>query len=146
MKHLMIRGDLEQRAKNQHLWNNGHIPKTYFNSEEETINIHVTTLKTYLLELATSKAFEEGLYSFEKLAIRVNELLVTELCSGREFVKIADNFIHVGINCDLIDNNAISRALTMISQLNSFELGTTIYMGELVHVYKNKIPYQEGTN
>ncbi len=108
-------------------------------TEEKTVTVHVITLRAYLSELATIKAFDEGIDDFEKLATRVDELLTTELSDAKEFVEVNDDYIRVGINCNLIDDTAISQALEMVGQLDSFKPGTTIQIGQLVHIYEDKI-------
>lgn len=139
MKHLVARGELKRRSEYQHLWNEGSIPEAYLQNDNETVTIHVVTLRAYLAELASTKAFDEGIDDFEKLATRVDELLTTELSDAKEFVEVTDNYIRVGINCNLIDDTAISQALEMVGQLESFKPGTTIQIGQLVHIYENKI-------
>lgn len=64
---------------------------------------------------------------------------MTDLSDAKEFVEVTDNYIRVGISCNLIDDNAISQALEMVGRLDSFEPGTMVQIGQLVHVYENKI-------
>jgi hypothetical protein len=130
----------------RYLWDEGSVPEAYLQSEEETVQVHVITLKAYLSELATTRAFDEGINDFEKLATRVDELLTTELSCAKEFVEVTHDFIRVGINCDLIDDTAISQALEMVGQLDSFNPGTMIQMGQLVHIYENKISHRKRAN
>lgn len=96
------------------------------------------TLRAYLAEIATLRAFDEGIDDLVKLTMRVDELLTTELSSTKEFVEVTDNFIRVGINCNLIDNRAVSQAFEMVSQLDSYNQGIIFQMGQLVQVYENK--------
>jgi hypothetical protein len=132
--------------ESQHLWNEGSVPEAYLQTEEETVQVHIVTLKAYLSELATIKAFDEGIDDFNKLATRVDELLTTELSDAKEFVEVTENFIRVGINCDLIDDNTISQALELVGRLDSFKPGTMVQMGQLVHVYENKISRRKRAN
>lgn len=132
-------GDLKRQLMDRSLWNEDSTPDAYLQSEEETIQLHVITLKAYLSELATIRAFDEGITNFKKLATRVDELLMTELNDAKEFVEVTPNYIRVGINCDLIDDSVISQALKMVGRLDSFKPGTMIQMGQLVHIYENKI-------
>lgn len=122
------------------------MPEAYAQTEEETVQIHVITLRAYLSELASCRAFDEGINDFKKLTKRVDELLTTELSDAKEFVEVTENFIRVGINCNLIDDNAISQALEMVSQLDSFKPGTMVQIGQLVHVYENKILRRKRAN
>ena len=137
---------MKRRLETQHLWNEGSVPEAYLQTEEETVQVHIVTLKAYLSEVATIRAFEEGIEDFDRLATRVDELLTTELYATKEFVEVTDNFIRVGVNCELIDDNAISQALEMVGRLDSFKPGTMIEMGQLVHVYENKILRRKRAN
>ena len=146
MKHLVLRGELKRRLEYQHLWNDGSIPDAYLQTEEQTVQVHVVTLKAYLSELAVERAFYEGIEDLHRLATRVDELLTTELSDAKEFVEVTPDFIRVGINCDLIDDNVITKALQMVANLDSFKPGTTIQTGQLVHIYENKISCSKRTN
>jgi hypothetical protein len=142
----MQRGELKRRLTNQHLWNEGSVPKQYQQDEEETVQIHIITLRAYLSELATVRALDEGIDDFGKLTARVDELLMTELNDAKEFVEVNDNFIRVGINCRLIDDNAVLQAFEMVGKLNSLKPGTMIEIGQLVHIYESKIERIKRTN
>lgn len=134
----MQRGELKRRVQEQHLWNEGTIPDAYLQSEEATVQVHIVTLRAYLSELATDIALDEGIDDFDVFTARVDELLTTKLSDAKEFVEVTYDFIRVGINCNLIDDKAITQALRMVASLDSLEPGTMIQMGQLVHIYENK--------
>lgn len=138
MKHLAQ----ARQSEYQSLWNNGILPE----SEEQPVQLHIVTLRAYLSELATIRAFDEGIDEFEKLTTRVDELLTTELSDTREFVEVTHDFIRVGINCDKIDEDAVTQALEMVSRLTSLEPGIIVQLGQLVQVYENKISRRKRAN
>lgn len=127
-----------------YLWNVG--STQYQADEEEEVQINVITLRAYLSECAMAQALDEGMEKLEELTARMDELLMTELSDAKEFVEVNDNFIRVGINCNLIDDNAISQALEMVGQLDSLKPGTMVQMGQLVQVYENKISRRKRAN
>lgn len=113
---------------------------------DKDIQLHIVTLKTYLAELALERALDEQIDDIGKICDRAKHLLQTELHTTKEFVKVTQHYIQVGINCDLVDNDIIMLAFEMVAKLPSFEPGTTIEFGESVQVYENNISRRMRTN
>lgn len=87
------------------LWNDGVAPSE---EKEDEITLHVVTLRAHLQE--------------------------HRLSQGREFVEVKNDYIYVGIDCETIDNEAISQAFEMIGKLPNYHPGTLIELGQLVHI------------
>jgi hypothetical protein len=146
MQYLATKGQLKQRIAEHKLWNWGIAPETIEDTGEKAIQINVITLKAYLAEVALGQALDEQIDDIKKVCDRASELLSTELTSAKQFVHVTNDYIQVGINCDLIDNEAIMLALKMVAQLPSLEPGTTIQIGEMVQVYENNLSYRKRSN
>lgn len=94
--------------ESHHLWNDGILPE----NDDDAITIHVVTLKTLLADFGLSHA--------------------------KEFVEVKHDYIYVGVNREMINDEAISHALELVSELNTLIPGTMVEFGRLVHVYENK--------
>ncbi len=116
------------------------------NDTEEMVQIQVVTLRAYLSELAMERAFDEGITEWFKLEARMNQLLMTELCTSKEFVKVTPDYIRVGVNCDWIDDEIISHALRLVSRLDNLSSGTMVEFGEMVTVYENEVQRNQRTH
>ena len=121
------------------MWNQGILPEATITENDKTLQVHVITLKAYLAELALERALNEQIDDLMQVTNRIQQLLDTELTNAREFVEVTPDYVRVGINCDLIDDDAIMQAFRMMTKLPSFLPGTTIELGQLIQVYENKI-------
>ena len=144
MEYLASRGQLKHRVAEHQLWSRGTTPK--IEQQDNTIQINIITLKCYLAERALEYALDEQITDIKKICDRANALLLTEFSSAKQFVRVCNGYIQVGIDCNLIDNDVIMLALNMVAELPSFEVGTTIEIGNMVQVYENNISSRKPTH
>jgi hypothetical protein len=123
-----------------HLWNNGELildkPEVP-SGEEPFVEIQIVTLKAHLSSIAIDRAIERGA-TLTNLSDKVDVILSTELSSAKEFIDVTPERIRVGINRDLIDEDAIADVWELLSRQNDLSPGTKIELGQLVQVYENK--------
>lgn len=140
MKYLFSRGELKRRMDVSHLWNNGELvldKPEVSQGEEPFVEIQIVTLKAHLSSIAIDRAIERGA-TLTNLSDRVDVILRTELSSAKEFIDVTPNRIRVGINRDVIDNDAIADVWELLSRQYDLSPGTKIELGQLVQVYENK--------
>lgn len=140
MKYLFSRGELKKRMEVAHLWNNGELvleKPQVTEGEEPFVEIQIVTLKAHLSSIAIDRAIERSA-TLTNLSDRVDVILSTELNSAKEFIDVTTDRIRVGINRDVIDNDAIIDVWELLSRQTDLSPGTKIELGQLVQVYENK--------
>lgn len=102
--------------------------------KDDFADVQVITLKQWLRERAYDRAWNEctSPVDVEPLA---HHLLTTEFTHAKEFVKISYNLIQVGLNVSEIDDNAIDKAVVLLSEAESLQPGNRYEFGEQVKVH-----------
>lgn len=129
------------------LWNEGVVldSPSVDEGDEPFIEIRIVTLKAHLRSLAIDMAIDRGI-EFNVLDESVSKILHTELTSVREFIEITEDYICVGVNCELIDDKVISDVWDLLSYYDELIPGTRFELGPMVHVYENKASSVKRTN
>lgn len=136
---LFKEGELARRKVNPH---NFRWPELVFLAEAERepfADVRVITLYSHCEELAYNKMLNE--LSSNQVSVlnidfnkpqyrdRLRKLIPT--FEVREFIEILTNEVVVAVDSDVVDDDAVDRALEMLETVEEFTVGTNFQFGSL---------------
>lgn len=128
------KGELKQRARKQEMINDMILLGA--SEDKEWSNIEVVTLKQYMRDQAIDWMWENkwptNLHDTDDI---ITSLIKERYNSSYEFVKVLEDRILVGVDCSDINDKAVDKALLMLVEMPSFEVGTYVTFGEKVTLY-----------
>lgn len=92
--------------------------------------IEIVTLSQAKRDIANNMAWEDyNIHTLSDIEQRIEEILDSNVIQLDEFIKIEDNKITVGINTDIIDDDAVDKAILMLFNVTDFNENKTIIIG-----------------
>lgn len=85
--------------------------------------VTIITLKQHFYELAIDEAWNKisstsnPVQFFSELEQTANQILHTQFKTAKEFIRIDNQTIHIGINAVQIDDNAVDKAVELLFQM-----------------------------
>lgn len=141
---LFQEGELARRVTNPH---NFRWPELVFLAEAERepfADVRVITLYSHCEDLAYNKMLDqlEGTISnidFDKPQYRTQLRQLIPTFDVREFIDILPNEVVVAVDSDIVDDEAVDRALEMLETVEEFTVGTNFQFGSLKNYKPRKV-------
>ena len=130
MIEIMKRGTLEKRANALGRATNATLLGSL--EGEDFRDVEVVTLKQYAKDCAHREVMDNNqcILSYEDLEVKVDELAERKYNVAKEFISIEEDKILVGLNVEVVDNQAVDTAMVMLVELEEFEAGSFLTFGE----------------
>lgn len=120
-KHYLKKGELKKKA---HLYET--IPNMLLlaaSDDNDWSQIEIVTLKQHAIDQANEEAWRHTPLTLKKTENLANSLVKT-FSKTKEFVLVREDDILVGVDSDAVDDAAVDKALLMLIEMDSFEIGT----------------------
>lgn len=122
MTYLVQRGELKKRANAHRILSD--ITFLAASETEEWASIEVVTLKQHAKDIATSLAWEQlPSSSLNEIEDLVQTLIQKNNYAPKEFVQVLRDKILIGVNDDVVNDDTIDKALLLLIEMDSFEVG-----------------------
>lgn len=92
---------------------------------EDFSDIQIVTLYSHCVELAEEVLQKQGCWKPNVLENQKYLQSVLPQIECQEFVRVLNDRVVVGVDVDTIDDNAVTRALSLLVQVEKFEVGRT---------------------
>ncbi len=146
-KLLFKEGELSRRRANPH---NFRWPELIFLAEAERepfTDVRVITLYSHCEELAYNKMLDAlcdcdrhmVTIDFNKPQYRDQLKKLIPTFDVREFIEIFPNEVVVAVDSDIVDDDAVDRALEMLETVEEFTVGTNFQFGSLKQYQSRKV-------
>jgi len=127
----MRRGELQKRANQKNLLSRA---LELSSGPEDMMLVQIMTLKQWLKEEAYSEAWNSAEYPHKSVKLIAERLLKTTYGKGKEFIKVTEDLLQVVVNADEINDNAVDKAIILLSEMEQITPGTRIEIGETINV------------
>ena len=109
------RGDLKRKVQQKSIL----VDALNAADSQDFRDVQVITLKQKVLDQARESAWE-SCSDIKESECRAQQLFCEQITQAKEFVWVDDSFIQVGVDADIIDDNAVDRAVMLLMELGDF--------------------------
>lgn len=131
---VIQRGELKKRAKADTLLSELTLLAAAEDGIENWTDIEIITLKQHNRDRATALVWEfHDITDSMDIDSKIHSLMQKdEFNTAREFVEVTENKILVGVHSNIVNDDAIDKALIMLSELETFVPGTIKFFGDTI--------------